>query len=115
MKVYPFIEAEQAGKHSVKRACELLKVSRSAYYARNERSTRERVDEQLTVKIGKVHAASNGTYGAPRIHAELADAGLRHSRKRIARRMRDAGIRGKSPRRWQAPRLPTRTRRRGLT
>jgi len=101
VNVYPFIAAEQAGKHSVKRACELLKVSRSAYYARNERSTRERVDEQLTVKIREVHAASNGTYGAPRIHAELADAGLRHGRKRIARRMRAAGIRGKSPRRWQ--------------
>jgi transposase InsO family protein len=101
VNVYPFIAAEQAGKHSVKRACELLKVSRSAYYARNERSTRERVDEQLTVKIREVHAASNGTYGAPRIHAELADTGLRHSRKRIARRMRAAGIRGKSPRRWQ--------------
>ncbi|WBB69329.1 IS3 family transposase [Micromonospora sp. WMMD812] len=101
MNVYPFIEAEQAGRRSVKRACELLKVSRSAYYARNERSTRELVDEQLTVKIREVHAASNGTYGAPRIHAELVDAGLRHGHKRIARRMRAAGIRGKSPRRWQ--------------
>ncbi|MCA2214854.1 IS3 family transposase [Jidongwangia harbinensis] len=101
MNVYPFVEAEQAGEHSVKRACELLKVSRSAYYARHERSTRARVDEQLTVKIREVHAASDGTYGAPRIHAELADAGLRHGRKRIARRMRAAGIRGKSPRRWR--------------
>jgi transposase InsO family protein len=101
VNVYPFIAAEQAGKHSVKRACELLKVSRSAYYARNQPSTRERVDEQLTVKIREVHAASNGTYGAPRIHAELAATGLRHGRKRIARRMRAAGIRGKSPRRWQ--------------
>nr|BFE55637.1 hypothetical protein GCM10020063_001630 [Dactylosporangium thailandense] len=106
MNVYPFIEAEQVGKHSVKRACELLKVSRSAYYARNERSTRELVDEQLTIKILEVHAASNGTYGAPRIHAELADAGLRHGRKRIARRMRAAGIWGKSPRRWQATTIP---------
>jgi transposase InsO family protein len=101
VNVYPFIEAEQAGEHSVKRACELLKVSRSAYYAQGEQSTRERVDEQLTEKIIEVHAASNGTYGAPRIHAELANAGLRHGRKRIARRMRAAGIRGRSPRRWQ--------------
>ena len=101
MNVYPFIEAEQAGKHNVKRACELLEVSRSAYYTRNEQSTRARIDEQLTAKILAVHAASNGTYGAPRIHAELADAGLRHGRKRIARRMRAAGIAGKSPRRGQ--------------
>jgi transposase InsO family protein len=101
VNVYPFIEAEQAGQRSVKRACELLKVSRSAYYTRGRQSLRARVDEQLTVKIREVHAASNGTYGAPRIHAELVDAGLRHGRKRIARRMRAIGIRGKSPRRWQ--------------
>ncbi|MBU2671022.1 IS3 family transposase, partial [Actinoplanes bogorensis] len=101
MNVYPFIEAEQAGEHSVKRACELLQVSRSAYYTRNRQSLRSRVDDQLTQRIIAVHTASRGTYGAPRIHAELADAGLRHGRKRIARRMRAAGIRGKSPRRWQ--------------
>ncbi|GAA2910019.1 transposase [Actinoplanes cyaneus] len=103
MNVYPFIEAEHAGKHNVKRACELLQVSRSAYYqhARGEQSTRDRVDEQLTKQIIAVHTASNGTYGAPRIHAELAAAGLRHGRKRIARRMRQAGIRGKNPRRWK--------------
>ncbi|MFD6639560.1 IS3 family transposase [Micromonospora chalcea] len=108
MNVYPFIEAEQAGKHNVKRACELLKVSRSAYYqhARGEQSARDRVDAQLSEQIIAVHAASNGTYGAPRIHAELAAAGLRHGRKRIARRMRDAGIRGKSPRRWKATTVP---------
>jgi transposase InsO family protein len=99
--VYPFIEAEYAGRRNIKRACELLKVSRSAYYTRDRKSPRERVDEQLTKKIVEVHAASNGTYGAPRIHAELVDAGFRHGRKRIARRMRAAGIRGKSPRRWQ--------------
>jgi transposase InsO family protein len=103
VNVYPFIVAEQAGKHNVKRACELLEVSRSAYYqhARGEQSTRGRVDEQLTEKIIAVHAASYGTYGAPRIHAELAEAGHRHGRKRIACRMRAAGIRGKSPRRWR--------------
>ncbi|WP_236717965.1 IS3 family transposase [Actinoplanes sp. TFC3] len=101
MDVYPFIEAEQAGKHSVKSACELLEVSRSAYYTRNRQSTRARVDAPLTDRILQVHTASKGTYGALRIHAELADAGHRHGRKRIARRMRDAGIAGKNPRRWQ--------------
>ncbi len=101
VNMYPFTEAEQAGQRTVKRACELLQVSRSAYYVRNQRSTRERVDEQLTIKIREVHAASKGTYGAPRIHAELAEAGLRHGRRRITRRMRGAGIQGKSPRRWQ--------------
>ncbi|BCY08734.1 hypothetical protein [Actinoplanes sp. L3-i22] len=47
--MYPFIEAEQAGKHNVKRACELLQVSRSAYYqhAGGEQSARDRVDAQM--------------------------------------------------------------------
>ncbi|WP_328468758.1 IS3 family transposase [Actinoplanes sp. NBC_00393] len=103
MNVYPFIAAEQAGKHNVKRACELLEVSRSAYYqqARGEQSQRDRTDARLTEQIIAVHEASNGTYGAPRIHAELAAAGQRHGRKRIAARMRKAGIAGKSPRRWK--------------
>ena len=113
MNVYPFIEAEQAGQHNVKRACELLEVSRSAYYTRGRQSLRARVDEQLTKQIIAVHTASKGTYGAPRIHAELAATGLRHGRKRIARRMRAAGIRGKSPRRWQVTTIadPTAARR----
>ncbi|MEV6601985.1 IS3 family transposase [Actinoplanes sp. NPDC051346] len=103
MNAFAFIEVEQAGKHNVKRACELLEVSRSAYYqhARGHQSVRERVDEQLTGQIIAVHEESRGTYGAPRIHAELAGAGHRHGRKRIARLMRGAGVRGKSPRRWR--------------
>ncbi|MEU4245711.1 IS3 family transposase [Actinoplanes sp. NPDC026619] len=44
---------------------------------------------------------SKGTYGAPRVHGDLADAGLRHGRKRVARLMRVAGLAGKSPRRWR--------------
>ncbi|MEU7871271.1 IS3 family transposase [Dactylosporangium sp. NPDC049140] len=106
MNVYPFIEAEQAGRRNVKRACVLLQVSRSAYYTRNEHSLWARADEQLTARIREVHAASNGTYGAPRIYAELAAAGLRHGRKRIARRMRAAAIRGRNARRWQVTTVP---------
>jgi transposase InsO family protein len=106
VNVYPFIEAEQAGRRNVKRACALLQVSRSAYYTRNRLSDRARVDEQLTTKIREVFAASNGTYGAPRIHAELAAAGLRHGRKRIAHRMRAAGLQASSPRRWQVTTVP---------
>ena len=108
MNVYPFIEAEQAGKHNVKRACELLEVSRSAYYQRKSgmTSVRERVDAQLTERITAAHAVSKGTYGAPRIHADLAEAGLRHGRKRVARLMRAAGLAGKSPRRWRTTTIP---------
>ena len=104
MNVYPFIEAEQAGKHNVKRACELLEVSRSAYYQHNIRRASPRASASTPSspsRSSQVHAESKGTYGAPRVHADLADAGLRHGRKRVARLMRAAGLAGKSPRRWR--------------
>lgn len=108
MNVYPFIEAEKTGKHNVKRACELLEVSRSAYYQhlRGVQTPRRRVDAELTERITAVHAVSKGTYGSPRVHADLADAGLRHGRKRVARLMRAAGLAGKSPRRWRTTTIP---------
>jgi transposase InsO family protein len=99
---YPFIEAEKAGRRNVTRACALLKVSRAAFYAHlSGPSQRDRQDAQLAAEIQAVHAQSKGRYGAPRVHAELARRGRRHSRKRVARLMRAAGIRGKTPRRWR--------------
>jgi transposase InsO family protein len=105
--VYPFIEAEKAQRHNVKRACQLLEVSRSAYYARRGGpSPRARADAELAEQIIAVHDASAGTYGAPRVHAELRALGRRHSRKRIARLMRRAGRRGRAPRRWRTTTIP---------
>ena len=102
MRVYPFIEAERAGRRNVARACALLKVSRAAFYARlSGPSQREQADAELTGQIQAVHQESRGRYGAPRIHAELARRGRRHGRKRVARLMRRAGIRGKAPKRWR--------------
>ena len=103
MSVYPFIEAEKAGRRNVARACALLKVSRDAFYqhlAGPSRRTRE--DAELTGQIQAVHAETNGRYGAPRVHAELARRGRRHGRKRVARLMRTAGIAGKTPGRWKS-------------
>jgi putative transposase len=54
----------------------------------------------LAQRIETVHRNSHGTYGAPRIHAELAAQGLRVGRKRVARLMRQKGIRGVSRRKW---------------
>jgi HTH-like domain len=107
---YPFIEAEKAQQRNVKRACELLEVSRAAYYAaRGEQpSGRDRADAELTTRITAEHKRSRGRYGAPRIHAELRRQGHRHSRKRIARLMRQAGLAGRAPRRWKRPRSPIR-------
>ena len=103
MNCYPFIEAEKAQQRNVKRACELLKVSRAACYAAREGQPcdRDRQDAELTVRITAEHKRSKGRYGAPRICAELRGQGRRHSRKRIARLMRQAGLAGRAPRRWK--------------
>jgi transposase InsO family protein len=100
--VYPFIEAEKAGRRNVARACALLKVSRAAFYAHLAGpSQRERADAELTQQIKAVHDGSKGRYGAPRVHAELRRRGRRHGRKRVARLMRSAGIRGRAAKRWR--------------
>ena len=80
--------------------CRVLDVSTSGYYKwRNRKpSKREREDERLTEKIKQSHTRSRGTYGAPRVHAELRAEGTRVGKKRVARLMREAGLRGVSRR-----------------
>ncbi len=108
MNMYPFIEAEKRSGHHVKRACELLQVSRAAYYARrdNKPGTRAREDAELLETIRRIHAESKGRYGAPRIHAELRRRGHRHGRKRIWRLMRCAGLVGRAAKRWKKTTIP---------
>ena len=79
----------------------VLSVSKAGYYAWVGRppSARAAADAALLKRIRTVHGSSRGTYGAPRVHAELRSAGERHSRKRIARLMREAGLVGASHRR----------------
>jgi transposase InsO family protein len=100
---YPFIEAEKSQRRNVKRACELMKVSRAAYYAaRKDRlSRRAREDAELAARVKAVHEESKGRYGSPRVHARLRAQGLRHSRKRVARLMRQAGLQGRAAKRWK--------------
>lgn len=89
--------------HSVGTMCRVLKISRSGYYAWCNRpiSSRARRDLWLGQKIGEIHRDSRGVYGSPMIHAELADEhGVRVGRKRVARLMRVAGLRGVSLRRF---------------
>ena len=66
--------------------CRLLGVSPSGYYAWMKRrpSRRAETDAALIGEIRAAHAASRGTYGAPRIHAELTAKGVRVRRKRVA-------------------------------
>ena len=103
MNSYPFIEAEKAQQRNVKRTCELLEVSRAAYYAHRAHrpSIRQQLDQELTEHIRQAHEASKGRYGAPRIHAQLRRQGRRHGRKRVARLMRAAGLHGRTPRRFK--------------
>ena len=77
-----------------------LGVSRSGFYAWRERaaSARSKADAALTARIRAIHKASSQTYGAPRIHAELVDDGVRVGRKRVERLMKAAGIAGVSRR-----------------
>ena len=79
----------------------VLGVSTSGYYAWRRRppSVRAQADVDLTARVEEIHTRSRGTYGTPRIHAELAEAGVAVSRKRVARVMRAAGISGVSRRR----------------
>jgi transposase InsO family protein len=60
----------------------------------------------LTEQIRQAHQAAKGRYGAPRIHAALRRAGHHHGRKRVARLLRCAGLRGRAPRRWNKTTVP---------
>jgi len=98
------IEAERAN-YPITRMCTLLGVDRRRYYEWRARqvagpSARERRDVELTAQIKAFHDASDGTYGAPRIHADLREEGVAISRKKVAALMKDAGIAGISPRTW---------------
>ena len=78
-----------------------MNVSRSGFYAwtRREPSARDLADQELKVKIRRIHEASKQTYGAPRIHAELAAEGVHVGRKRVERLMKADGVAGVSRRR----------------
>ena len=98
--------------HPIATMCRLLEVSASGYHGWRVRpaSARSQADAALLARIKAIHAASRRTYGAPRIHAELAAEGISVGRKRVARLMRAAGLRGVSRRKG-----PRTTRRDGLS
>jgi putative transposase len=101
------VSANQA-VYPIRSVSRVLGVSPSGFYAWRKRppSKREQADEMLTQQIKKIHQKSKGTYGAPRIHAELAEQGLHVGRKRVARLMRAADLQGVSRR--KAPRTTQR-------
>ena len=96
------IDAEKAN-YPTALMCRVLKVSRAGLYAwraRSRLSATAREDAQLLPEIRSIHSASRATYGSPRVHAALRRRGIRISRKRAARLMRVAGLRGRLRRRF---------------
>jgi putative transposase len=95
------MKANQAA-HSIPTMCRVLGISASGYYAwqRRDVSVRHRHDADLLKRIRMFHLQSRGTYGAPRIHRDLRAAGVRIGRKRVARLLKQAGLRGVSRRKW---------------
>ena len=85
----------------VRTMCRVLKVSASGYYAWRDRSPCQRVldDAVMIERIRAIFDESDASYGMPRVRAELFEQDVRISRKRAARLMRHAGVRGVSRRR----------------
>ncbi len=108
MKLYPFIEVEKAEQRNVKRACALLEVSRAAFYEwlRHLPCERKRVDARLVEKIETIHDDSKGTYGSPRVHAQLQSDGEICGHNRVARLMQAHGIVGRARRRFKRTTIP---------
>jgi putative transposase len=95
------VSAHQA-EHPVQTQCRVLGLSVSGFYAAKSRapSARSLEDAWLLERIQASHSGSKGTYGAPRVHADLKAEGVRIGEKRVARLMRQAGLEGISPRKW---------------
>jgi putative transposase len=95
------VRANQA-VYPVATMCRVLGVSRSGFYdwLKREPSGRSEANAVLLQVIREVHHESDGTYGSPRVHAELEERGPPASLNRVARVMREAGVQGVSPRKW---------------
>ncbi len=97
MNRFQFV-ADHHHRYGVKRLCTILGIARSSFYywsrTAEDRAARQAADVRLATRIPAVHHASGGTYGVPRITAELRDDGERVNHKRIARVMRSINLAG---------------------
>lgn len=99
---FRFVE-EHRSMYPVTVMCKVLDVSTSGYHAWRRRlpSRRAQAEQALLQEIKAIHARSRGTYGSPKIHAVLRRQGIRCSRKRVARLMRQHQIVAKRQRRYK--------------
>lgn len=103
--IFAFITAHCA-QHPIGLMCRVLKVSRSGYYAWRVRppSCKEHEDTALSSRIERIHRDSRGTYGVPRVTAQLRAEGVHVGNKRVGRLMRKQGLEGSHRRRKKRPR-----------
>ena len=88
--------------HNVQTLCEVLRVSRSGYYAwLNRKSIRLELNKQLLTEIKHMHTKTRATYGSPRITEDLRSRGLSVGHNRVARLMKEAGLLGRQKRRYR--------------
>ena len=99
---YQFIAAQRP-EFKIKVMCRVLGVSRSGYYAWCKRplSPRKMADQSLTQQIEIIHQQSRRTYGSVRVQVELAEQGVKCGHNRVARLMREVGLRAKQSRKFK--------------
>jgi transposase InsO family protein len=99
---FAFIAREKA-TFPIALLCTVLGVTRAGFYATQRRPApaRRREDPQLAVYVAAAHAASRGRYGSPRVYQELQAQGHAVGRHRVARLMREQGLRAREKRRFQ--------------
>ena len=87
----------------VRAMCRVFGIAPSTYYGweQEQQCGRAVRDEQLLTSVQRIFAANRGRYGAPRVRRELLREGVGIGRKRVARLMREAGLRAKSRRKYK--------------
>ena len=99
---FVFVHTEKAS-YPVRMLCRVLEVSPSGYYAWVDRPPPAKMaqDAQLAAEIAGTHKRSRGTYGSPRVHADLRARGIKAGKNRVARLMRKNGIEARRKRRYR--------------
>jgi putative transposase len=99
---FAFVEAEKA-QVPIATLCRVLRISRSGYYAwrRRPESNHAARDRQLRVRVRALFEASKNRYGSPRVWEDLREEEIRVGRKRVARLMREEGLRARARKRYR--------------
>ena len=102
---YQFVEHHQR-QFAIKSLCRVMEVTRSGYYAwqkrqKEEPGPRQQANEKLLPRIKEFFDLSKQTYGSPRILRDLKEAGVCCGKHRVARLMRQEGLRAMVSRKFQ--------------